>query len=370
MIFEYALTDGISQSLEGFFSRHTDRFGSKFEDMCRNNIAVNLLRTCRAVYLETWALPLSLNSYILFDINTQSKSNIELHELFPWQLGLIQSLDITLQQCSLEGKGSRLYQYLHRGSTWQVEARHKGAYVAPRRYKSNKKPRAMVEFPASFNFTLVPAETNQPRPVLSQILGLYPRQVTLTRSPPPWSSKMRVTLAKPLAHLTLRLEHHDWWTWGDHPDSTNPLQQLGLDPTMGDGYADESLRPTKLRMIGLADERRAGQHPHAFPDQGWAATIADLPDLKSLRLVLETFALKAKQLDVVVEAAKTWRFPIARSDCELVWDGEVEAKRSVDMKSLDGRERVAEDINPEDPWDWGTHEFEVRVVRFVRRRVL
>jgi hypothetical protein len=86
-----------------------------------------------------------------------------------------------------------------------------------------------------------------------------------------------------------------------------------------------------------------------------------MPDLKSLELVLESFAAKKRQLEDVVEAAKTWRFPIVDTPCELVWDGEVGVS-SWSMRGLRTEQQGG-------VWHKSATEFEVRVVRFVRRRV-
>jgi hypothetical protein len=383
LIFEYALTDSKSYSLESLIYRNASRLRIQPHQSSTNDIAVNLLRTCRAIYLETWTLPLSLNPYIVYDLQFPARSGAKLHELLPWQLSLIQGLDITVQQTSLEG--SSLRAYLHSEPSWQSGKRHKGGYITPRRYKTARGPRAMIEHPASFNFALVLAQDkSQPRHFLSHILGtntLYPNNPDLH---PPWASAMRVTLARPITHLTLRILHSDWWTWSDDPNSTNDLHHLGLDPTVGDGLdvprAGRSgrivlpSRPTASRMRKLADERRAGLHPKVVPGEGWADTIGQMPDLKRLELVLETFKVKARQLDSVVEAAKTWKFPIQGTQWELVWDGEVEMSGwSMGVKSDGGGSQAGQSGSGqrvrEPAWHVQANEFEVRVVRFVRRRL-
>jgi hypothetical protein len=49
-----------------------------------------------------------------------------------------------------------------------------------------------------------------------------------------------------------------------------------------------------------------------------------LSDLKTFELVLETFSEKRKQLEVVVDCAKTWKFPLNDTQHELSYDGKVE----------------------------------------------
>ncbi|KAF2030526.1 hypothetical protein EK21DRAFT_65284 [Setomelanomma holmii] len=364
IIFAYALTDCKSHSLETLALRNPGRLRIRPNRISTNDIAVNLLRTCRAVYLETWTLPLSLNPYIIYDLHAPNRLGVQLDNLLPWQLALIQSLDITLQQVALEG--TMLYDHLHHRSNWQPEERHKGVYIVPRRYKTHRGPRAMVEIPASFNFSMLPAEPHENRHFLSHVLGKHPRHPP--DLPPPWSSAMRVMRARPLTQLTLRILHGDWWTWTDDPNSTDEHQHLGLDPTVGDGRAHVNHRPTAPRMRALVETRRAGHHPDASPGQGWQNTIGELPDLRRLELVLETFSQKRQQLDNIIEAAKAWKFPIKCTQYELVWDGEVGMSSwSVSTAGGDGIvPRVPGMVAP--AWHTRANEFQVRVIRYVRRR--
>ena len=113
-------------------------------------------------------------------------------------------------------------------------------------------------------------------------------------------------------------------------------------------------------MRALAESRRVGRHPEVKPDVGWARTIAQMPDLRSLEMVLETFASKKGQLDAVVEAAKTWRFGLDGGVWELVWDGEV---------GVSSWSRSGEKVGDDSGWWRKENAFEVRDVRFTRKRV-
>jgi hypothetical protein len=373
LIFEYALTDCNAHSLQSLLQRNAHRSMPRLSKPSTNDIANDLLRTCRSIYLETWTLPLSLNPYIVYDLQSPGRLGVKLHELLPWQLALIQRLDLTLQQTALEGDTFR--QYLLRSSTWNPLGRHEGVYVAPRRYKSNDRSLLMNAFPISFNFALLPATDHQDRHFISHIFGENLQRIP-EASHPPWSSAMRVARARPLVQLTLRLLHSDWWTWTDPPDSADELHHLGLDPTMGDGTASELIRPTATRMRALAERRRNGQPPDVVLGKGWAATIGQLPDLKRLELVFETFAGKKKQLDNVVAAAIAWIFPTADTRFELAWNGELE-ESSWSMHKA-GAEEAAQSQTPvlpaphqrrgEPSWHDDCNEFEVRIMRFTRRR--
>jgi hypothetical protein len=104
-----------------------------------------------------------------------------------------------------------------------------------------------------------------------------------------------------------------------------------------------------------------------------------MPDLKRFELVLETFAGKRRQLDNVVEAAKLWKFPIANTRYELVWDGEVGMSSwSMQISGGNGGSVLRPFSGPlgayqrRGPplWYESVGEFEVRVVRFTRQIVI
>lgn len=334
----------------GYMNSEADRYHS--------DIAINLLQTCRAVYLETYTLPLSLNSYSIRDPSTHRVEMVS----WPWQFALIQKLDICVQQVALEGDG--LHNALLRPGKWCPLERHKGVYTAPRHFIFNNRNHVVNTPSSSFRFALVPAQQGTEQLRLSDALQ------SLAESPGegfPWSSSMRVRLAKPLVQLTIRLGHMDWWTWADNPNSTDVEQQLGLDPAFGDGSSHASKRPTSARMRWLADERRAGRNPsldnQAARHSSWAEVIGKFPDLKSLELVLETFAEKQHQLENVVECAKMWRFPIKDTQHELVWDGQVEASRwSMPTNNRRSLRHHA--------WYDACSNFEVRIIRYVRKRAV
>lgn len=116
----------------------------------------------------------------------------------------------------------------------------------------------------------------------------------------------------------------DWWTWTDDPETTDNEEKLALDPACG-----RTTRPLVTDMLRLAEQRRNGQHPQYAEgtresDWTWGAAISMLSDLKTFELVLETFSEKRKQLEVVVDCAKTWKFPLNDTQHELSYDGKVE----------------------------------------------
>lgn len=90
-------------------------------------------------------------------------------------------------------------------------------------------------------------------------------------------------------------------------------------------------------MLTLAAARRSGEHP-AYSGS-WGEVIGKLLDLKTLELVLETFSVKQQQLDVVVECAKTWVFPLFNTSYELACDGKIESRTwsQAVVEDTDGR---------------------------------
>lgn len=223
--------------------------------------------------------------------------------------------------------------------------------------------------PSFESFCYVPTEERQDRQFLSHLLGKAAIESEAFQDlslAPPWSSAIRVAQARPIVHLTLRIEYSGWWTWTDPPTSTNPAHHLGLDPHMGDGR--EPGRPTAPLMRELASSRRSGSHPQTFAvddsdkSSGWAATIGRMSDLRCLELVLETFLEKRAQLEQVIEAAKTWQFPIRNTSYGLVWDGHVHHSGwSIGNNRLEV---------PNESWHHRSNAFDVRIIRFTRRRIV
>ena len=80
----------------------------------RLRIAIELLLTCRLVYVETFLLPAACNTVHLFDGSARDcPPNTPLHarvygpnnilRMKPWQFAAITSVDLTVQQAMLEG---------------------------------------------------------------------------------------------------------------------------------------------------------------------------------------------------------------------------------------------------------------------------
>ena len=373
-IYEYALTESMvcqpgqtELSMATTMARHRRQQGLSQQ----RDIAKNLLSTCRAVYLETYLLPIILNpvQFPYFDTRTRFRPQA----MLPWQFANIRALDITVQQVTLEG--GDLFDFLFGPMGWHPEVRHKGVHVAP--YVDLKDTTGGSR--QSCGFTLLPTETKTERLQLTDALN----QVRLPSGFQIPLSETRLQRARPLTHLTLRIPSSNWWTWTDDPSSTNSKHHhLGLDPALGDGSADVNRRPTSTRMIELSQQRRDGHCPlsrsfMARNSPGWAHIIGRLPDIKTLELVLETFGEKKSQLEKVVKCAKTWCFPIADSQFELAWDGKVEEMRwsrpaveDYQLQGISRRPTPAQRAREFQLGHWYTRstDFEVRTIRFARRR--
>lgn len=333
-----------------------------------SDVAFPLLWTCRAIYLETYSLPLSLNPIYYGYAMQLGKPPV----LLPWQFAYIKGLDLTIQQVYLEQ--GILYSHLIWDKQMCPLDRHNGVFIAPNLSESHEplcKDSRSVH--GASPFSLVHTDKS----VKTKRLTDAVRDTPSEGWPSPqsgfrWSSSARVALAQPLTHTTIRIGATDWWKWSTSPDSTDKLQHLALDPSLSDQSDAPHYRATAGRMEERAQERRNGRftcdtstdrrpskfgwRPSPLPVR-WGRIVDEMPDLRSLELVLETFAPKKAQLDAVVKCAKTWTFPSLGSRRVFVWDGRVEESR------------WSRTVSPPHSTEWydTCTDFEVRAIRFVKR---
>ncbi|KAJ2984325.1 hypothetical protein NUW58_g6099 [Xylaria curta] len=237
-------------------------------------IAVNLLLTCRAVYLETFLVPFQANPMVVFDGHPDvvppgnplqcTPSNLRLcRKLRPWQFANITSVDMSVQQFMLEG-----------GSIERVS-----------RLSGNK---GRHEGHEARGFTLAGYASFGP-------------------------AKEAIT---PVGEITLRP--------GAGP--IDPHDALRLEPMIN--VTDR--RETSAAMLEGYEARKEGREPDfdldEFEKQGrWGMQFAEYwPDLQTLELVLETYVAKENQLDSVVKCAKLWTFPL-NDGKQLEWNGKQES---------------------------------------------
>jgi hypothetical protein len=354
MIYTYVLTDTSTNPLkkENTFRADGNKYHAKAEP---STICFALLQTCRLVYLETYKLPMLLNPMVVYDFDVPARPNP--HRLAPWQFALIQRLDVSLQQISLEGDD--ILNFL---KSWKPRERHAGVYVAPRFYQREIHHRHINQ---SHNFGLVaasppkgqkPQDGDEIKVNKSPFSGFYDRSKQ-TDSDLPLG---RAMVARPLQQLTIRLARTDWWTWSSNPDDTH--SRLGIDPAIA-GNANYP------KMMELAQVRREGGQLDLW--LGWGRRIRLLPDLQLLQFVFETFPAKEDQLNTVVECAKLWKFPLEDRRYELSYSGDVETVKRTrsPLENLPWTSRLRRPRRSEAPSWQHAEETEVRVIKFTRRTV-
>ncbi|KAI1152396.1 hypothetical protein F4825DRAFT_461849 [Nemania diffusa] len=275
-------------------------------------VAVDLLLTCRAVYLEAFLVPFHVNPMVVFDGHPDvvppgnplqcTPSNLRLcRKLRPWQFANVSSVDMSVQQFMLEG-----------GSVERVSrlSGNKG------RHEGHESRGFTLAGYASFG----PAkETNTLAVDIPLRPGAAETRAALIRS---------IFMGKKITHLTLRMSRTDWWAWTSCPQAgiDDPHEALRLEPMIN--VTDR--RETSGAMLEGYEARQEGRQPDfnldEFEKQGrWGMQFAEYwPDLQTLELVLETYVKKEKQLDSVVKCAKLWTFPL-QDGRQLEWNGKQES---------------------------------------------
>ncbi|KAI0454726.1 hypothetical protein F5B21DRAFT_224587 [Xylaria acuta] len=275
-------------------------------------IAVGLLLTCRAVYLEAFLVPFQVNPMVVFDGHPDvvppdnplqcTPSNLRLcRRLRPWQFANITSVDMSVQQFMLEGGSIERVSRLSGN-----KGRHEG-------YEARGFTLAGYASFGPFKEARIPACDIPLGP------GAAETRATLIRS---------IFVGKKITHLTLRMSRTDWWAWTSSPQAgvDDPHEALRLEPMIN--VTDR--RETSAAMLQGYETRKEGSQPDfgldEFEKQGrWGMQFAEYwPDLQTFELVLETYIMKENQLDSVVNCAKLWTFPL-NDGKQLEWNGKEES---------------------------------------------
>ena len=341
-------------------------------------IAKELLLTCKAVYLETYELPVRLNPIPVYVGNHldlppgQTAGAAIIHKLGNYQFANIQWLELSVQQNHLEASTIREYadhleaarRYIEGVITDRNSASDEETQERMRRLEAYSQQQHSTQQQPSSN----PANVTRVTP--------YRFRRGIPRFIPPnevdrFGPKelFRKFPARHITRLTVRLGRTDWWTWTSRPTSN---EHLALDPWVN--------RPSRAVMEQNAQLRRDREvrddsDPSAAKDvkDKWGMQVGHFPELRLFELIFETFAQKLPQLHAVVECAQTWTFPLP-GDFELQWDGKVESS------SWAGVAPKEYGYHNATPWLHGESDgrvdydkpleprFEVRTVRFVRRR--
>ncbi|KAI5925307.1 hypothetical protein F4810DRAFT_659876 [Camillea tinctor] len=272
-------------------------------------VAVDLLRTCRAIYVEAFLIPFQTLPVVLFNGDGQDvPPNLNLLEctpskmdrifrLKPWQFAQITSVELTVQQYVLE--------------TGAIE-RVSGMVGGQSRHKGHEARNSRIFSSGHTTF-------------------IEPRNAAYSHNPCGKAGKAlsmgNLYVGKKITHFALRMYRTDWWTWSSSPQDgqLHPSGRLRLEP-MANVTFNESRTSS---MIAGYEARKEGRDPDfgldEFEKQGrWGMQLVEfLPDLETLELVLETFAVKEAQLDKVIECAKLWTFPFTDGH-HLRWNGKPE----------------------------------------------
>ncbi|KAL1296786.1 hypothetical protein AAFC00_000248 [Neodothiora populina] len=340
------------------------------------SIAVELLLTCRAIYIETYQLPITLNPIIVYHddihhIPPHARRGMQvLRKLTSWQFAALHSVDMTIQQVHLESQNlSRCARDLR----------------TERRFESSKLGVTLqTDTSASTDHHSVTSSAEG----MTDSDNTSPATQRLSGMEMPSSNP---NVPRIIDTLILRLGRTEWWTWEDAPiegscsfSDTDTTPQLAIEPGYGDGWIRTQTSTSRYRMLDEAAKRRRYEW-HGWPNPYcWGAQITEFKGLKRLEFVFETFAQKADQLEVVVECAKAWRFPM-NDGYELRWDGRVEKDSwtGVDGYGYEQRNQwlfertTATSVSDPGPEERETttpplpdHRlFEVRTMAFVRMRV-
>ncbi|KAI0802189.1 hypothetical protein GGR55DRAFT_462267 [Xylaria sp. FL0064] len=308
LIWDYALTS--YEDLDALYP--LDRPYARPGQAAPQRIALNLLLTCRAVYLETFLVPFQVNPMVVFDGHPDvvppdnplqcTPSNLRLcRKLRPWQFANVTSVDMNVQQFMLEG-----------GSVERIS-----------RLSGNKGRHAGHE---ARGFTLAGYASFTPAKEMATPAGdiLLPPGAAETRN----TLVRSIFMGKKITRLTLRMSRTDWWAWTSSPEAGvhNSHESLRLEPMIN--VTDR--RETSSAMLEGYEARKERRQPDfdldEFEKQGrWGMQFAEYwPDLQTLELALETYVMKEKQLDSVVKCAKLWTFPLNEGKL-LEWNGEEES---------------------------------------------
>ncbi|KAI0394708.1 hypothetical protein F5Y17DRAFT_239184 [Xylariaceae sp. FL0594] len=268
-------------------------------------VAVELLLTCRAVYLETFLVPFRVNPLMVYDGHPDvvpprnvlhfTPSNVRsCKKLRLWQFANITSLVLSVQQFGLEGGSLECVSRLA-----GTKDRHQG------RAPTGLFHTDYDSFGPYEDSHALPSGTS-PDPDAAE------NHSALVR---------KITMGKRITHLTLQLSRSDWWTWTSKPQD-DPHERLRLEPMMN----LTARRDTASAMERGCEARKEGRQPDfdlgEFEKQScWGMQFAEhWPDLQRLELALEVHDIKEDQLDSVIRCAKLWTFPLGQGSW-LEWDG-------------------------------------------------
>ncbi|KAI1476851.1 hypothetical protein F4774DRAFT_420480 [Daldinia eschscholtzii] len=342
-------------------------------------VAVQLLETCRAIYVEAYLTPFQVNPIIIFHgdggdippvvpLMRTTEDPFLCKKLKFWQFANISSVETTLQQVNLEGGGLERISRLV-GTLGRHDGQESRGYAA-----------------TGYACFVSPTEPDKTAGEVSS--------EEIPDSPLP--SLPNPLIGRKITHLSIRMSRTDWWGWSSRPEEyiSSPEERLRLEPMINVTHLWS--RPENFSAMTTGYEsRKAGEEPDFglddFEKQGrWGLQVKEYwPDLTTLDLVLETFSCKKTQLDYVTQCAKLWTFPL-ENGFHLVWNGKEEAIRWRGARSYEyedhqdwfRNENVPRDTEAQDStkiqWrpspsndedDRESQEFVIRTLTFERKRM-
>jgi hypothetical protein len=114
-------------------------------------------------------------------------------------------------------------------------------------------------------------------------------------------------------HFTLVFRHSDWWSWESPAESSD---QLGICPWLPGRVTQRAMLAEPLETS--LETIKAGMRRGA-----WGLQIGSIRGLDTFRIEFEIDIVKKGQLDIIVERAKHWRFPLQDDNRVLVHTGQV-----------------------------------------------
>jgi hypothetical protein len=126
-------------------------------------------------------------------------------------------------------------------------------------------------------------------------------------------SRMPVLSVLAAKTFTLVFRHSDWWSWESPAESSD---QLGICPWLPGRVTQRAMLAEPLEPS--LETIKSGMQPGA-----WGHQIGTIQGLDTFRIEFEIDVVKEAQLDIIVERAKHWKFPLQGDKYVLVHTGQV-----------------------------------------------
>ncbi|EXJ91837.1 hypothetical protein A1O3_00387 [Capronia epimyces CBS 606.96] len=123
-------------------------------------------------------------------------------------------------------------------------------------------------------------------------------------------------------HLTIR--HSDWWSWESPAESND---RLGICPW-------RVARTSCQQMLAEPPRPSVSYIKERMSPQTWGGQICQVPGLQMLEMEFETDEVKRAQLELVVQRAKSWVFPLCNQNVVLAWTGQLKESSWEGLREL------------------------------------